>query len=238
MEHAVVTGGASGIGAAVVDRLCGRGLAVTVFDLAAGPPKEGVEYVALDVTRRDQVDEAVEAAGRARGVVRRLVTSHGVRGAYVPALDLDADGVRRMLDVHVIGTLLTANAVVRGIQRAGGGGSVVTLSSTTAYGGWAQQSDYGVAKAAVRQLTENLAIEWAPLGVRVNSVAPAHTLTPMLQQLIDQGYDISATERRIPLGRLCTPDEMAASIEHLLLDASFVTGVCLPVDGGWTAVGK
>ncbi|MFF9542479.1 SDR family NAD(P)-dependent oxidoreductase [Streptomyces albidoflavus] len=238
MEHAIVTGGAGGIGAAVVDRLRARGLRVTVLDLAEGPPKEGVDYRPVDVTDREQVDAAVTAAGESHGTVRHLVTSHGIRGGYVPALDLDADLVRRVLDVHVVGTLLVAGAVVRGIRRTGGGGSVVTLSSTTAYGGWERQADYGVAKAAVRQLTQNLAMEWAALGVRVNAVAPAHTLTPMVQELIDQGYDIAATEERIPLGRLCTPEEMAASIEHLLLDASFVTGVCLPVDGGWTSVGK
>ncbi len=93
------------------------------------------------------------------------------------------------------------------------------------------------AKAAVQQLSKNLAIEWAPL-LRVNSVAPGHTLTPMVQEMIDQGYDVSATVKRTPLDRMCEPEEMARSIEYLALDASFVTGVCLPVDGGWTAVGK
>ena len=146
--------------------------------------------------------------------------------------------MRRVLDVHVLGTLLTARAVARRIAAVGGGGSVVTISSTTAYRGWVAQSDYGVVKAAVRQLTENLAIEWAPLQIRVNSVAPGHTLTPMVQEMIDEGYDVSATEARMPLGRLCTPKKMATELVHLLLDATFTTGVCLPVDGGWTAVGK
>lgn len=239
MEHAVVTGGASGIGAAVVERLRRREIAVTVLDLAEpASAVDGVRHARVDVTDRQQVDDAIASANRESGPARWLVTSHGIRGAFVPALELAAEGVRRMLDVHVVGTLLVANAVVRGIQDAGVTGSIVTLSSTTAFRGWAKQSDYGVAKAAVRQLTENLAIEWAPLGVRVNSVAPGHTLTPMVQDLIDHGYDVAATEARIPLGRMCTPDEMAAAIENLLLDASYTTGVCLPVDGGWTAVGR
>src|SRR5699024_9529519 len=121
---------------------------------------------------------------------------------------------------------------------AGLSGSVVTISSTTSYGGWANQADYGVAKAAVRQLTQNLAIEWAPYDIRVNSVAPGHTLTPMVQEMIDEGYDVAATKARTPLGRLAAPEELAGAIEHLLLDATFTTGVCLPVDGGWTTVGK
>jgi len=237
MAHAVVTGGASGIGAAVVDLLVERGHDVTVWDLTV-PEKAGVGHAKVDVTDSAAVDAALAEAEAAAGPVRHLVTSHGVRGAFVPAFDLDPERVRRVLDVHVLGTLLTARAVARRISEVGGGGSVVTLSSTTAYRGWVAQSDYGVAKAAVRQLTENLAIEWAPLQIRVNSVAPGHTLTPMVQQMIDEGYDVSATEARMPLGRLATPREMGSEIVHLLLDASFTTGVCVPVDGGWTAVGK
>lgn len=245
-EHALVTGGSSGIGWAVVQRLLDRSLDVTVLDL--NPPVEphragssAVRYVAVDVTDQQAVDDAVSSAAAELGCPTRLVTSHGIRGEFVPALDLDLETMRRVLDVHVVGTLVVARAMVRAMTPGGKAsctGSIVTISSTTAYGGWANQADYGTAKAAISQLTKNLAVEWAPLGIRVNSVAPGHTLTPMVQQMIDQGYDVAATEARIPLGRLCTPDEMAASIENLLLDATFVTGVCLPVDGGWTAVGK
>lgn len=238
-EHAVVTGGSSGIGEAVVSRLLRRGLAVTVIDLASPAATHGrLRHSLLDVTDTGAVHRAMDQAREAFGPVTRLVTSHGIRGAYVPALEIDAAQLERVLGVHVVGTLMVANEMARQAQEAGVGGSVVTISSTTAYGGWANQADYGVAKAAVRQLTQNLAIEWAPLGIRVNSVAPGHTLTPMVQQMIDQGYDVSATHARTPMGRMASPDEMAAAIEHLLMDASFTTGVCLPVDGGWTAVGK
>ncbi|MFG2960975.1 SDR family NAD(P)-dependent oxidoreductase [Streptomyces sp. NPDC048291] len=247
--HAVVTGGSSGIGLAVVGRLLGRGIDVTVLDtrpIAArpGPPGDAAlrEYL-VDVTDEKAVSEALDDATEQAGTVPGLlVTSHGIRGEFAPALDLDLAAFRRVYDVHVTGTLVAARSLVRCLERASGGtspgGSVVTVSSTTAYGGWANQADYGVAKAAIRQLTQNLAVEWAPQGIRVNGVAPGHTLTPMVQEMIDQGYDIAATEARTPLGRLCTPDEMAAAIEFLLLDATFSTGVCMPVDGGWTAVGK
>ncbi|MFE8013867.1 SDR family NAD(P)-dependent oxidoreductase [Streptomyces antibioticus] len=247
--HAVVTGGSSGIGRAVVDRLLRRGLGVTVLD--AEPMREtpasardsALRTFLVDVTDEKAVGEALdEAAEQAGAAPTLLVTSHGIRGGYAPALDLDLASCRRVLDVHVLGTLVAARSLVRCMERVPGdpppGGSIVTVSSTTAYGGWANQADYGVAKAAVRQLTRNLAVEWAPRGIRVNSIAPGHTLTPMVQEMIDQGYDVAATEARTPLGRLCTPDEMAAAIEFLLMDASFSTGVCMPVDGGWTAVGK
>ena len=237
--HVVVTGGSSGIGAAVVDLLRERAYAVTVWDLKT-PARDDVGHCDLDVTDADAVGAALRATEADRGVVRHMVASHGIRGAFVPALELDAAGVRRILDVHVVGTLLVATALTRRLLELDDtlGGSVVTLSSTTAFRGWANQSDYGVAKAAVRQLTENLAIEWAGLGIRVTSVAPGHTLTPMVQDMIDNGYDVGPVEARTPLGRLCAPREMAAEIVHLLVDATHTTGVCLPVDGGWTAVGK
>lgn len=235
--HAVVTGGSSGIGAAVVDRFLDRGLKVSVLDL--GEPevaKGGVDYYALDVTDGNAVESAFERVS-AESPPDVLVTSHGIRGAFVPALELDPAQFRRVLDVHVLGTMLVASAFARPLIEARESGSIVTISSTTAYNGWHKQADYGTAKAAVSQLTKNLAVEWAP-HIRVNSVAPGHTLTPMVQEMIDGGYDVSATQARTPLGRLCTPDEMARSIETLALDHTFVTGVCLPVDGGWTAVGK
>ncbi|MEV3964415.1 SDR family oxidoreductase [Nocardia sp. NPDC050193] len=237
-HHAVVTGGASGIGAAVVERFLERGLKVSVFDLGASPPaRAGVDYYRVDVTDRSAVESALAQASARSSAPDVLVTSHGIRGSYLPALELDPDGVRRLFDVHVLGTFIMACAFARPLLANGKNGSIVTISSTTAYGGWHRQADYGTAKAAVRQLTGNLAMEWAPL-IRVTGVAPGHTRTPMVQDLIDDGYDVAATEARTPLGRLCTPVEMARSIEHLALDATYVTGVCLPVDGGWTSVGK
>ncbi|WP_240193962.1 MULTISPECIES: SDR family oxidoreductase [unclassified Gordonia (in: high G+C Gram-positive bacteria)] len=237
-RHAVVTGGASGIGAAVVSRLRDRGLAVTVFDRAdPSDPQDGVQYLSVDVTDRAAVESAMAACSAGQPTPDVLVTSHGIRGEFLPAVDLDPDTFRRVFDVHVTGTLLVATAFARPLLAARRPGAIVTLSSTTAYGGWAKQADYGTAKAAVEQLSRNLAIEWAP-HIRVNSVAPGHTLTPMVQEMIDQGYDVSEVEARSPLGRLCRPEEMARSIEHLALDATFVTGVAMPVDGGWTAVGR
>lgn len=234
--HAVVTGGASGIGAAVVNRLLARGLRVTSLDLAEGD--SGVRQVRVDCTDERAVGEALDEAWEAAGPVTSVVTCHGVRGQYVPALETDADRMRHVLDVHVMGTFLVVRAAARRLQAADLAGSMVTISSTTAYRGWANQVDYGVAKAAVRQLTENLAVEWAPLGIRVNCVAPGFTRTPMVAQMIDEGYDIAPVLARTPLGRLAEADDIAGSVEHLLLDAGYTTGVCVAVDGGWTAVGK
>lgn len=233
--HAVVTGGSSGIGAAVVEELRARGREVTVFDLHP-PADPALAFTELDLADEAAVEEAVADASVRAGTIAELVVCHGMRGAYVPALELDLASMRRLYDVHVVASLAVSRAVVRRLE--GAAGSIVLISSTTAYRGWANQADYGPAKAAVRQLAENLAIEWAPLGVRVNAVAPGHTLTPMVAELVAGGYDLAPVEARMPLGRLARPGEIAGSICSLLCDATFVTGQCLAVDGGWTAVGR
>ncbi|MGF3053049.1 SDR family NAD(P)-dependent oxidoreductase [Microbacterium sp. YY-03] len=233
-QHVVVTGGSSGIGAAVVARLQEQGHTVTVFDLAEAP--DGTPTEIVDATDEAAVIAAVESATARAGVITGLVTCHGIRGQFVPALEMSLDRLRLLYNVHLVGTLSVAREIVRRLN--GVPASFVFISSTTAYRGWAQQADYGTAKAAVMQLTENLAVEWAPLGVRVNAVAPGHTLTPMVQDMIDKGYDTAPVAQRTPLGRLAAPSEQADAICYLLTQATYVTGQCLAVDGGWTAVGK
>ncbi|MEU4014718.1 SDR family oxidoreductase [Microbacterium sp. NPDC028030] len=233
-DHVVVTGGASGIGDAVVAQLLDRSIAVTVFDLRPSA-RAGVTTRIVDLRDEGAVEDAM-AETWADAPVGGLVACHGVRGAYVPALEIDLDQLRLLFDVHVVGALAVSRALVRRLDAAPA--SIVLVSSTTAYRGWANQTDYGPAKAAERQLMENLAIEWAPRGVRVNAVAPGHTLTPMVQDMVDHGYDLAAVEQRTPRGRLADPDEIAAAIVWMLRDATHVIGQCLPVDGGWTAVGR
>ncbi|NLT29382.1 MAG: SDR family oxidoreductase [Propionibacterium sp.] len=236
MTHVVVTGSASGIGRAVVDDLLARGCAVTGIDLAEGPAEAQVLHAIADVTDEAAMRAAFSAGVEKWGIADGLVACHGIRGQFVPTLELDLDGARRLLDVHLIGTLVAARCFAEQLPDEATG-SIVGVSSTTAYGGWVNQADYGPAKAAVQQLLRNLAIEWAP-RIRVNAVAPGHTRTPMVQSMIDNGYDLGPILQRNPLGRLAEPAEMATVINQLLLEDTFVTGVCIPVDGGWTAVGK
>ena len=233
--HAIVTGGSSGIGSAVVTALLDRGLAVTVLDLQQGAdPRAAVEIV--DLVDEGAVAAALDRSAARAGTATVLVACAGIRGQYVPALDLDLDVTRRVLEVNILGTLVPSRELVKRLE--GRAGSVVAVSSTTAYGGWPNQGDYGPSKAAISNLVQVMAIEWAPIQVRVNAVAPSHTMTPMVRDLVAGGYDLEPVLARIPLGRIATPDEMANEIVHLALDAGFVTGQVLPVDGGWTAVGK
>lgn len=233
--HAMVTGGASGIGEAVVRALLDRGVRVSVLDVDTGSIA-GVRYEQADLTRENEVRDAIDAAQAHQGPVTALVTSAGIRGEYVPALDLDMSQLNRVLEVNILGSLIPAREVVRRLE--GQGASIVMVSSTTAYGGWVNQVDYGTSKAAVRSLVEHLAVEWASLGVRVNAVAPGHTLTPMVEEMMAGGFDLAPVRARTPLGRLAHPGEIAGEIAHLLLDSTHVTGQNLAVDGGWTVVGK
>jgi len=118
-------------------------------------------------------------------------------------------------------------------------GAIVNVSSIVGLGGFPRRSAYAAAKAGINHLTHTLACEWGPSGIRVNAIAPAYTLTPMVQALLERNaFDPKILERRTPLGRLAIPEEMAQAAVFLLSDwASYITGTVLPVDGGWSAFG-
>lgn len=234
--HCLVTGGSSGIGAAVVGALVELGHAVSVIDLTAGNVPR-VLYLNADVTDEHQVGAAFDKAQEEQGRITGVVTSAGVRGQFVPSLELNLKQARRLFDINVCGTLICAREFTR--RLAGEAGAMVAVSSTTAYGGWQRQADYGTSKAAVSSLVRHLAVEWAEMGVNVNGIAPGHTHTPMVESMVKkEGYDLRAAEQRTPLGRLATPSQMAKQILHLLLRPGHVTGQILAVDGGWTVAGK
>jgi NAD(P)-dependent dehydrogenase (short-subunit alcohol dehydrogenase family) len=252
-EHALVSGGASGIGLQVTRRLLARGLTVTVLDADAEalaalaselPPGAPAHGALVDVTDEQAVGDAFSEAARGGGPITRVVTCAGTPGARRSALDLDLGAWRRTVDVHLLGTLLCARAFARPLLAEHEPGAapldaaLVTVGSIVGFRGWSEAADYGPAKAAVTALTGVLAVEWAAAGIRVNGVAPGYTRTPMVAGLERDGYDLTPVEARIPLGRLAEVEEIAAAVENLLLDATYVTGVMLPVDGGWTAVGR
>ena len=120
---------------------------------------------------------------------------------------------------------------------AQGGGSIVTMSSVNGLGGIPRRHSYGPAKAGVAQLTRTLACEWGASGVRVNSIAPTYIRTPMIERLAREGkIDIDRLERRTPMARIGEVEDVAKAAVFLLSDwSAYITGVVLPVDGGWTA---
>lgn len=223
---AVVTGGASGIGAATGELLERSGAIVLTADLSGEPP--------VDVTRRADLDALAARIAREHGGLDVLVNAAGILTQNLPVDELPADDFRRAYEVNVIGTLNACQAFGALLRKRRG--AVVNVASQAALVSLPMQAAYTAAKGAVAALTRSLAIDWAEHGVRVNAVAPGFTLTPMTAAFFENETFTEAAVGRIPLGRILDADEIAAAIVFLASPlASAITGVLLPVDGGWTA---
>ena len=219
---AVVTGGASGIGEACCELLEQSGATVHAVDRAGDPP--------LDVTDRDGLD----ALAARLDAVDVLINAAGVITENRPIDELSADDFRRNFEVNVLGTFQACQAFGPALRKRRG--AVVNVASQAALVSLPSQGAYTASKGAVAALTRSLAIDWAEHGVRVNAVAPGFTITPMTAGFFENETFVRAAKERIPLGRLLEACEIAGAIVFLASPlASAITGVVLPVDGGWTA---
>ncbi len=234
----VITGGASGIGAAVARLGAGRGAEVVIADLdrAAGERVAGEiggHAVVLDVSSAAEIVEAADHIEREIGAVDVLVTSAGITQPPLAPEELDVQGWDTVLRVDLRGTWLCAVEFGRRMA-VRGGGSIVTIASVAGMRSMPLHA-YSPAKAGVIALTADLATEWGRSGVRVNSVSPGYTLTPLLRDQIDRGLrDPTNLMGQSALGRMVEADEVARAICFLASDeASAITGVNLPVDAGW-----
>lgn len=240
---AAITGGARGIGAATAALLAASGARVAILDrdgdVAAETAKRiGGAAFALDVTDEGATEAVAERIEREIGPVELLLTAAGVTQAPVPPEELGLERWRNVIEVDLTGTWISCLAFGRRMAKRGRG-SIVTIASIIGLRS-APLHAYGPAKAGVISLTQNLASEWGPYGVRVNAVAPGYTRTPLLQAEIDAGRrDPSRLEASAALQRMIEPEEVARAIRFLLSDeASAITGVCLPIDAGWLTAGS
>jgi NAD(P)-dependent dehydrogenase (short-subunit alcohol dehydrogenase family) len=228
---ALVTGGASGIGAATVARLRAAGAMVVAADRQAG---DGIASV--DVTDEAAVDALVASIVAEHGRLDLAANVAGTSGVYAEVADSSTDAWRETLAVNLDGVYFCLRAELRAL-RTGGGGSIVNVASSAGRMGVPGLAAYSASKHGVIGLTKTAALEEARRGIRVNAVLPGSVRTPMLRAFAGDEGTLEKMGRRSPIGRLGEPDEIAAAIVWLLSDdSSFVTGSCVEPDGGVAAV--
>ena len=245
---AIITGAANGIGRAAAQRFAAEGAAVLLADVDEAAGAEAAtairarggraEFVRTDVTDESDVRAMVEAAAVRLGGLDVLVNNAGV-GGFVPFDRLEPAAWDRILAVNLRAVYLCCRQVLPHLRRSGHG-AIVNVASQSGLQGQAMNEPYCASKGGVILLTRSLARELARENIRVNCVCPGGTDTALLRQFVATGGSADAglagAAERVPMGRLARPDEIAAAVLFLASDdASYVTGVALPVDGGATA---
>jgi NAD(P)-dependent dehydrogenase (short-subunit alcohol dehydrogenase family) len=243
-QVALVTGAASGIGQGIAVGLAGAGADVACFDLPGSALEDvcaeiaasGRKAIAVpgDVTQTGDLEAAVDRATSELGPLTLAVNSAGIANA-APAEEMPVGQWQKVIDIDLTGVFLSCQAESRAML-ANGRGSIVNVASMsgTIVNRGLLQAHYNSAKAAVIQLSKSLAMEWAGRGIRVNSISPGYTATPMNTRP-EVAEQVQQFESDTPLGRMANVDELVGPAIFLLADAaSFCTGVDLIVDGGFT----
>jgi NAD(P)-dependent dehydrogenase (short-subunit alcohol dehydrogenase family) len=243
-EIAIVTGGGSGIGAAVSRKLAAKNMTVIVADVDLSRAQALCNAIIgtgralpaeVDVTSPESVDALIEYALKAGGgEIKYLVNCAGVNSLH-GIFELEMAEWRRVIDVNLTGTFNVCQKAARAMA-ATGGGAIVNISSVSANVAFPKRAHYSASKAGVSALTRALAIELAPYQVRVNAVAPGPVATNLIPELTESADFRRQVTKGIPAQRMGTAEEIADTIRFLLSDrASYINGTVLSIDGGLLA---
>ena len=234
----VVTGGARGIGAAIVRRFVDEGASAVVPDLTdPETPAERTRYERCDVTDRAGVAAVIASIEAREGRLDVLVNNAGIQRVALTD-GFDPEAWREVIEVHLFGAFHWSSLALR-LMRRQRSGSIVTIASVAGLIAIAGRGPYSAAKAALMSLTRVMAVEVAELGIRVNAVAPGMARTALVEQGIANGsINLDGMLDEIPMRRLATTDDIAGAVAFLASDdAAYVTGQTIVVDGGWTILG-
>ncbi|MET9992783.1 SDR family NAD(P)-dependent oxidoreductase [Streptomyces mutabilis] len=228
---AVVTGGASGIGRAIAQRLAADGLVVAVFDIA---PSEEEHALTVDITDRAQVDKAMDTVRERYGPVSVLVNAAGKDG-FTRFSELSFQEWQRIVDINLNGIYHCVQSALPDMWE-GRWGRIVNISSSSTHSGQPFMAHYVAAKSAVNGLTKSLALELGPRGITVNAVPPGFIDTPMLRTAEQErrlGGTVEEHIARTPVRRVGRPEDIAATCAFLVSEeAGYITGQIIGVNGG------
>jgi 2-dehydro-3-deoxy-L-rhamnonate dehydrogenase (NAD+) len=236
-RHAVVTGGATGLGYAIAARLIASGGRVTIWDRDVAGARRAAKVlgaqahaVEVDVSANASVQQALAATLAHTPRIDALVNSAGITGPNVKLWDYPVDAWRDVMDVNLTGLFMCCREIVP-VMRAANYGRIVNIASVAGKDGNPNASAYSASKAAVMALTKSLGKELADTGVRVNCVTPAAVKTAIFDQMSEEHINFMLS--KIPMGRFGTPEEIAAMVGWLCTEeCSFSTGAVFDLSGG------
>jgi meso-butanediol dehydrogenase/(S,S)-butanediol dehydrogenase/diacetyl reductase len=235
---AIVTGGSSGIGKAVVERLSWEGAEVVIADVdeekgMAVANEVGAEFMECDVSSFEDVDDVVERTVEMFGKLDIMVNNAGI-GSVHGIEEMDIEEYRQTIEIDLDGVMYGCKAATSHLKETEG--CIINMASIYGLVGDVGSTAYNAAKGGVVNLTRSVADDLAQYNVRVNSVCPGFVDTPMTEDLKEDEEFMAHIENMTPLGRMADPEEIASVVTFLASDeASYVTGVNMPVDGGWTS---
>lgn len=241
---AVVTGGASGIGLAISERLAADGIAVAVLDRNGEAAQTAADKIcadggtaiglSVDVTDRPGLEAAAAQIAAELGTATILVNNAGIDG-FGPFLGISIETWNRTLDINLTGTFHCCQVFIPGMIEAGWG-RIVNISSSSAQGGQPHMAHYVSSKAAMIGLTKSLALEFGPKGITVNTIPPGFIDTPLLRKSEERGFlgeGVDHHAKLTPVRRAGRPEDIAAMTSFIVRDeASYITGQVLGVNGG------